>query len=146
MPLIENSRVRSYVYGMEALLNKKPGIGTGSLESRVKLVPTNKNEDWYNRRKSYGFEKVHNHNDTTTSILLKNKNLVESSTDSGICRSTEIVTPLKKNGYKEDAYSSDEHNEFERKYNEFDKSKNNQQLGQVRIFLKHNGPNCISDI
>ncbi|CAG9830037.1 unnamed protein product [Diabrotica balteata] len=131
MPLVENSRVRSYVYGMEALLNKKPGIGTGSLESRVKLIPTNKNEDWYNRRKSYGFEKVHNHNDSQSSISLKNKNFVESSTDSGICRSTEIVVPVKKNGFKENEYSSDEQNDFEQKYNEYDNSSKHQ-LGQVK--------------
>ncbi|XP_072379555.1 uncharacterized protein [Diabrotica undecimpunctata] len=131
MPLVENSRVRSYVYGMEALLNKKPGIGTGSLESRVKLIPTNKNEDWYNRRKSYGFEKVHNHNDSQSSISLKNKNFVESSTDSGICRSTEIVVPVKKNGFKENEYSSDEQNDFEQKYNEYDNNSKHQ-LGQVK--------------
>ncbi|XP_050498953.1 uncharacterized protein LOC114337513 isoform X3 [Diabrotica virgifera virgifera] len=131
MPLVENSRVRSYVYGMEALLNKKPGIGTGSLESRVKLIPTNKNEDWYNRRKSYGFEKVHNHNDSQSSISLKNKNFVESSTDSGICRSTEIVVPVKKNGFKENEFSSDEQNDLEQKYNEYDNNSKHQ-LGQVK--------------
>lgn len=131
MPMVENSRVRSYVYGMEALLNKKPGIGTGSLESRVKLIPTNKNEDWYNRRKSYGFEKVHHHNDSQNSILLKTKNFAESSTDSGICRSSEIDVPTKKNGYKDNEYSSDEHNDFEQKYKEFSNS-NKHQLGQVK--------------
>ncbi|CAH0554958.1 unnamed protein product [Brassicogethes aeneus] len=86
------SKVRSYVFGMESLLNKKPVLGTGSLESRSKLVTansSNRNEDWYNRRKSYGFEKVHSHEDST--ISHKTKNFVESSTDSGICRSSEIV-------------------------------------------------------
>ncbi|XP_057656507.1 uncharacterized protein LOC130894015 isoform X2 [Diorhabda carinulata] len=131
MPIVENSRVRSYVYGMETLLNKKPGIGTGSLESRVKLIPTNKNEDWYNRRKSYGFEKVHHHNDSQSSILFKTKNFVESSTDSGICRSTEIDVPTKKNGNKDNEYSSDEHNDFEQKYKEFNHN-NKHQLGQVK--------------
>ncbi|CAH1960818.1 unnamed protein product [Acanthoscelides obtectus] len=91
----ETSRVKSYVYGMEAaLLTKKPGVGTGSLESRVKLVNGNssaKNEDWYNRRKSYGFEQVQAHEDSS-SCILKSKKLVESSTDSGICRSSEIVS------------------------------------------------------
>lgn len=86
------SRVRSYVYGMEAMLgnNRTPIVGTGSLESRTsgKLNTTNRSEDWYNRRKSYGFEQVHNQHDQT-SILQRNK--IESSTDSGICRSTEIV-------------------------------------------------------
>ncbi|XP_056639111.1 uncharacterized protein LOC130446732 isoform X4 [Diorhabda sublineata] len=131
MPIVENSRVRSYVYGMETLLNKKPGIGTGSLESRVKLIPTNKNEDWYNRRKSYGFEKVHHHNDSQNSILFKTKNFVESSTDSGICRSTEIDIPTKKNGNKDNEYSSDEHNDDEQKYKEFNHN-NKHQLGQVK--------------
>nr|XP_015840216.1 PREDICTED: uncharacterized protein LOC656219 isoform X5 [Tribolium castaneum] len=92
MPVSEKSRVRSYVYGMEA--TKKPILGTGSLESRTKLLNggTNlRNEDWYNRRKSYGFEQVHNHNETSNPISLKNRGRVESSTDSGICRSSEIV-------------------------------------------------------
>lgn len=44
-------------------------------------------EEWYNRRKSYGFEKV-------TSVVDQNKyaaepSAMDSSTDSGICRSTE---------------------------------------------------------
>lgn len=90
----EMPRVRSYVYGMETMLNKKPILGTGSLESRTKLLNggTNlRNEDWYNRRKSYGFEQVHNHTETSNPISLKSKGRVESSTDSGICRSSEIV-------------------------------------------------------
>ncbi|XP_044264575.1 uncharacterized protein LOC123011255 isoform X2 [Tribolium madens] len=94
MPVSEKSRVRSYVYGMETMMNKKPILGTGSLESRTKLLNggTNlRNEDWYNRRKSYGFEQVHNHNETSNPISLKNRGRVESSTDSGICRSSEIV-------------------------------------------------------
>lgn len=92
------SRVRSYVYGMEAMLHngKKPFIGTGSLESRTSnksnSSSTNRSEDWYNRRKSYGFEQVHNQQiDQSNSISLRGKNKIESSTDSGICRSTEIV-------------------------------------------------------
>ncbi|KAK4876253.1 hypothetical protein RN001_012675 [Aquatica leii] len=97
MPAIDNlstqsSRVRSYVYGMEALM-KKPILGTGSLESRtsrqVNGTCGNRSEDWYNRRKSYGFEQVHNHHDSINTIT-KNK-LMDSSTDSGICRSSEIV-------------------------------------------------------
>lgn len=131
MPVIEKSpsqsRVRSYVYGMEALLNKKPGLGTGSLESRGKLINNNissKNEDWYNRRKSYGFEQMHNQEESANSMSLKNKNLVESSTDSGICRSTEIVvvpTATKTNVYKEDTnhYSSD-NSDTENKYPGYD--------------------------
>lgn len=92
------SRVRSYVYGMEAMLHngKKPFIGTGSLESRTSNKSngssTNRSEDWYNRRKSYGFEQVQNQQiDQSNSISLRGKNKIESSTDSGICRSTEIV-------------------------------------------------------
>ncbi|XP_074031805.1 uncharacterized protein isoform X5 [Leptinotarsa decemlineata] len=138
MPLLEQSRVRSYVYGMESLLNKKPGIGTGSLESRVKLIngnTTNRNEDWYNRRKSYGFEQVHNHNNSSNSILHKNKNLVESSTDSGICRSTEIVSSsTKKNGLMvNERYTSDEHSDIDQKYNDYETNKHSgTHFGQVK--------------
>ncbi|KAH1017916.1 hypothetical protein HUJ05_008504 [Dendroctonus ponderosae] len=85
--------VKSYIYGMEkALHSNKSVIGTGSLESRSKLTNgtgSHKSEDWYNRRKSYGFEKVHGSEEASS--MLKGKNLVESSTDSGICRSSEIM-------------------------------------------------------
>lgn len=90
--------VKSYVYGME-MNNKKSVTGTGSLESRSKLTNgtgSHKSEDWYNRRKSYGFEKVHGPEEASS--MLKCKNVVESSTDSGICRSSEIMivpTPTK---------------------------------------------------
>lgn len=102
MPSSENtkSRVRSYVYGMEAMLNKKPIVGTGSLESKSKQSngnSTNRNDDWYNRRKSYGFEQVSNQQESSISSS-RSKTKVESSTDSGICRSTET---LKKNGESE---------------------------------------------
>ncbi|KAK9889525.1 hypothetical protein WA026_006879 [Henosepilachna vigintioctopunctata] len=101
------SRVRSYVYGMESL-NKKPVTGTGSLESRSKLLngTTNRSEDWYNRRKSYGFEPVQNQNESMSS----KKNLVESSTDSGICRSSEVIVvpSVIKNNHKNcDEYDVD---------------------------------------
>ncbi|XP_076265570.1 uncharacterized protein LOC143199566 isoform X2 [Rhynchophorus ferrugineus] len=90
----KSGRVKSYVYGMETMAqSKKPVISTGSLESRSKLVNGNsnhKNEDWYNRRKSYGFEQVHTQQENAA-ISLKNKKLVESSTDSGICRSNDIL-------------------------------------------------------
>ncbi|KAL3268799.1 hypothetical protein HHI36_007895 [Cryptolaemus montrouzieri] len=84
-----HSKVRSYVYGMESVLNKKPVTGTGSLESRSKLSngTANRSEDWYNRRKSYGFEPVQNQNESMSS----KKKIVESSTDSGICRSSEVI-------------------------------------------------------
>lgn len=95
------SRVKSYIYGMETLndtTKSKPYLsgqslcGTGSLESRSKHINNNlinRNEDWYNRRKSYGFEQVQNHQDQSISSKIKNK--IESSTDSGICRSSEIA-------------------------------------------------------
>nr|XP_022918495.1 uncharacterized protein LOC111427532 isoform X2 [Onthophagus taurus] len=82
------NNVRSYIYGME-----KNGQ-TGSLESKKHFL--NKNEDWHNRRKSYGFEKVQQ--DET--ISNKSKSKVESSTDSGICRSSEIFPFTKKSSSK----------------------------------------------
>lgn len=104
------SRVKSYVYGMEAL-TKKPIPTTGSLESRSS---NGRSEEWYNRRKSYGFEQMQGQE-----VSFKAKGRVESSTDSGICRSTETVTaaaPARKtvvtlgsdvstNGYHHDATS-----------------------------------------
>lgn len=99
------SKVKSYVFGMD--YTKKPMIGTGSLESRSKLLngTTNRSEDWYNRRKSYGFEPVQNQNETMSS----NKKLVESSTDSGICRSSEviIIPSVVKSERKDSDYISD---------------------------------------
>lgn len=81
-------KVKSYVYGME----KKPVTGTGSLESRSKQLNNliSRSEEWYNRRKSYGFEQVHNPSEQSLPSKI-NKNKVDISTDSGICRSTEIV-------------------------------------------------------
>lgn len=84
------NKVRSYVYGMENSLSKLSLNGTGSLESRSKHLNSNlgnKNEDWYNRRKSYGFEKMHSQDDDAISKV----KTTESSTDSGICHSSEIV-------------------------------------------------------
>lgn len=43
-------------------------------------------EEWYNRRKSYGFEKV---SSTDRSKCAAEPSAMDSSTDSGICRSTE---------------------------------------------------------
>lgn len=135
--LLDKTHVRSYVYGMETMLNKKPGLGTGSLESRIKLVNgtnSGRNEDWYNRRKSYGFEQVHSHDDTPSSISLKNKKVVESSTDSGICRSTEIVvvpTASKKNGYSDKDDGSENSDSDQKSYSSHS-SLNGIQFGQVR--------------
>ncbi|XP_025832498.1 probable serine/threonine-protein kinase DDB_G0282963 [Agrilus planipennis] len=111
-----SARVRSYVYGLETMLNKKPILGTGSLESRTSKQTNansiNRNDDWYNRRKSYGFEKVHNEPDTNKSVSLKNKSVIESSTDSGICKSNDTMNlpPLiKSNGFKSTDSSPDGH-------------------------------------
>lgn len=87
--------VKSFVYGMEATIknNKQPITGTGSLESRSSNKAnggTNRSEEWYNRRKSYGFEQVSNQHISQSMSTEKNK--VDSSTDSGICRSSETVT------------------------------------------------------
>lgn len=97
------SHVKSYVYGMEAMANNqsiicKSPAGTGSLESRLsnKFSTSGgiRSEEWYNRRKSYGFEQVHNQqaDNHFEPVTLKEKSRVESSTDSGICRSSETVT------------------------------------------------------
>lgn len=131
MPAGENtkSRVRSYVYGMEAMLNKKPVLGTGttlkhytvifvftlwfcftgSLESKSKQLncnSTNRGDDWYNRRKSYGFEQVTGQQQDTIQSS-RSKTHVDSSTDSGICRSTEIVVPSSNKNGVSDASSAE---------------------------------------
>ncbi|KRT81197.1 hypothetical protein AMK59_5516 [Oryctes borbonicus] len=83
-----SAKVHSYVYGMDNGISKIPMSGTGSLESRSKHLNGNfiiRNEDWYNRRKSYGFEKMQQDD------VISNVKNTESSTDSGICRSSEIV-------------------------------------------------------
>uniref|UniRef100_A0A8D8UZV1 Uncharacterized protein n=1 Tax=Cacopsylla melanoneura TaxID=428564 RepID=A0A8D8UZV1_9HEMI len=65
---------------------------TGSLENKQ-----NRNEEWYNRRKSYGFEQMKDLSDThhTTGNSLKH---IESSTDSGIAKSNEHIDSLLKKG------------------------------------------------
>lgn len=143
MPVSDNlttqSRVRSYVYGMEAMINKKPMLGTGSLESRTSKQlnsATNiRNEDWYNRRKSYGFEQVHNHQEPINSIS-RNKGLMESSTDSGICRSSEIMlAPSSSNNNKSGVQlnkSSDYNSEIDsEKEDRYIFNKNSNQNGNV---------------
>nr|CAD7440079.1 unnamed protein product [Timema bartmani] len=111
------SRVKSYVYGMESISKsnrsggRKPPQGTGSLESRTSNRSSSssgsRTEEWYNRRKSYGFEKVHNTEIVEPPSLakFKEKNRIESSTDSGICRSTELISlhslPIKTRPSKE---------------------------------------------
>lgn len=58
---------------------KPPRCDSRSLDYRGSALQA-KSEEWYNRRKSYGFEKVQQ---TCASSA------VDSSTDSGICRSTD---------------------------------------------------------
>ncbi|XP_065155307.1 uncharacterized protein [Atheta coriaria] len=71
--------------------SKKQISGTGSLESRNKFNNYSKQDDWFARRKSYGFEQMQQPHAGGSDSLKNNKNRNESSTDSGICRSTEIV-------------------------------------------------------
>lgn len=91
---IPKNTVKSYVFGMEVMLRKTkpPVIGTGSLESRSsnKSVTngTSRSEEWYNRRKSYGFEQVSNQQNSNTYF---EKSKIESSTDSGICKSSDTL-------------------------------------------------------
>lgn len=74
-------------------VKKSDIIGTGSLELRNK----NKSDDWFDRRKSYGFEPVYGQRNI---VALKNTaSKANTSTDSGICRSSElelISTPIVK--------------------------------------------------
>ncbi|XP_054265457.1 uncharacterized protein LOC128988211 isoform X2 [Macrosteles quadrilineatus] len=91
--------VKSYVYGMEVMLRKtkNPVTGTGSLESRSSSKSStngsNRSEEWYNRRKSYGFEQVSSQQSNYTSF---EKSKIESSTDSGICRSSDTFPSWQK--------------------------------------------------
>lgn len=88
------STVKSFVNGMEIMLrnSKQPITGTGSLESRVSnKSSTNgstRNEEWFNRRKSYGFEQVSNQQNNCSSF---ERSKMDSSTDSGICRSSDTL-------------------------------------------------------
>lgn len=78
-----NSRDKNNDDGIET--DAKPAAGDSrSLDYRG----TTRTEEWYNRRKSYGFERVQ------TAVSDRNKyaadpSAIDSSTDSGICRSTE---------------------------------------------------------
>lgn len=65
---------------------------TGSLETRQ-----TRNEEWYNRRKSYGFEQMKETNDPQHSTGQSLKN-IESSTDSGIAKSNENIDSLVRKG------------------------------------------------
>lgn len=65
---------------------------TGSLESRN----INKSDDWFDRRKSYGFEPVHAQQ-RNIAASLNSTPKTNLSTDSGICRSSElelVSTPI----------------------------------------------------
>lgn len=78
---VKSGPVRTYVYGMENAANN----GTGSLETRR----ARDTEDWHARRKSYGFEGVLAAAPVSTSMVRS-----DTSTDSGICRSTELTNGL----------------------------------------------------
>ncbi|XP_049858054.1 uncharacterized protein LOC126345346 isoform X2 [Schistocerca gregaria] len=94
-------RARSFAYGADAAASgaRKTVPGTGSLESRTSNRSSSssgsRSEEWYNRRKSYGFEQVHEQGREAQlyGSPFRDKSKVESSTDSGICRSSETVTP-----------------------------------------------------
>ncbi|XP_046680156.1 uncharacterized protein LOC124367405 isoform X5 [Homalodisca vitripennis] len=96
---IPKNSVKSYVFGMEVMLRKTkpPIVGTGSLESRSssKFLTngSNRSEEWYNRRKSYGFEPVSNQQSNYSSF---ENSKIESSTDSGICRSSDMFSSWSK--------------------------------------------------
>lgn len=96
---VPKSSIKSYVFGMEVMLRKtKPPVaGTGSLESRSssKAVTNgvNRSEEWYNRRKSYGFEQVSNQQSEYSTF---DKHRIESSTDSGICKSSDTFPSWQK--------------------------------------------------
>lgn len=98
---IQTSHVKSYMYDIEATANTensthKSNAGTGSLELNRSINSSgNRSEEWYNRRKSYGFEQVLNQQADNRSNpgASKEEIGVESSTDSGICRSSETVIP-----------------------------------------------------
>lgn len=62
----------------------KPIGDSRSLDYRSTTLA--RNEEWYNRRKSYGFEKVTSDHNSKYST---EPSAMDSSTDSGICRSTE---------------------------------------------------------
>lgn len=89
------SKLNNFENDMQSVncVNKKPNInGTGSLESRY----SNKNSangsrtsEWYRRRKSYGFEQVDEYEKFDK--FNKKKNHMDSSTDSGICQSSETM-------------------------------------------------------
>lgn len=101
--------VKSYVYGMEVMLRKSkhPMTGTGSLESRTSNKSltngTSRSEEWYNRRKSYGFEQVSNQQSNCSSF---EKSKIESSTDSGICRSSDTFPSWQKLSEKSTNHAS----------------------------------------
>ncbi|KAK6625556.1 hypothetical protein RUM43_005855 [Polyplax serrata] len=90
------SKTNSYGQELQATnaSNKKPNInGTGSLESRYtnrSSVNGARTSEWYRRRKSYGFEQVDEY-DKFGKINTKKKNHIDSSTDSGICQSSETM-------------------------------------------------------
>lgn len=65
----------------------KPIGDSRSLDYRGSTL--NRTEEWYNRRKSYGFEKVTTSDHNNSNKYAVEPSTMDSSTDSGICRSTE---------------------------------------------------------
>lgn len=129
---IPKSSVKSYVFGMEVMLRKtKPSVvGTGSLESRSssKAVTNgvNRSEEWYNRRKSYGFEQVSNQQNEYSTF---DKHRIESSTDSGICKSSDTFPSWPKLSDKTQSNQPNTikttHSIIIKPYNNSDKNKTN---------------------
>lgn len=88
--IVTDSKVKCFVFGMETI-NKANINGTGSLESRSSCRgPLNgsRSAEWYRRRKSYGFEDV---DESDKFNRFNRKSNIESSTDSGICQSSETI-------------------------------------------------------
>lgn len=110
---------------------------TNSLESRT----INKSDDWFDRRKSYGFEPVQSQRNIISSLNSSPK--TNLSTDSGICRSSELelvstpiikkvteatedrirVTNEEENKYRESVVTKDV-SELKQKFENFDKPRN----------------------
>lgn len=92
----EKDDSKYFMYDRDEMINganKKPSItGTGSLESRCSNKSSSngsRTSEWYRRRKSYGFEQVDEYEKFDN--INNKKNQIDSSTDSGICQSSETM-------------------------------------------------------
>ncbi|KAF4525000.1 hypothetical protein B566_EDAN012107, partial [Ephemera danica] len=75
---------------VNTLRGMAPSAKTGSLETRSSRVSAAaRSDEWFNRRKSYGFEQVHSQSSERGGSITEGKKT--DSADSGISRSTEIV-------------------------------------------------------